>query len=329
MTKHKILDQFFHITKNKIFNKFSGFGDFTRTFFVSLFILWAIIISWGLFIEVLSFHKKEFQDSYYFYDLINEKNERLASEYVKRCNIGVLPPDLAEICIAREFKNYRELLSQRDDLWAQIEMAQWTKILGYTSIFGLIISVLGLVALHQSLRHTREAINNDRLIGQSQVRAYLSIDLDEIFEFSAGLSLKLDFKITNSGQSPAYRVAYCSKFFVTLNKKSDLEFVEFFNWSDSIKNGYTIPSHKFIVGEAISESKVSIEEINALIREAEKDLYLGVIVKYHDVFSLNSGSDERTLKFLVRFNRESFTETGGFEIAKFNWVFVDSFNMAT
>lgn len=119
----------------------------------------------------------------------------------------------------------RERAEQHDeeDLIAQQDMAEWAFWLLLASVTGLIVSVSGLAALFVSLYQTRTAIKDNRVIGEAQVRCYLSIrDVYIAFggDLPGGASIKpgdaspdqlsptIFLDIENHGQSPAKRVLW-------------------------------------------------------------------------------------------------------------------------
>lgn len=84
----------------------------------------------------------------------------------------------------------------------------WTVIVGAVS---LAIGFGGLVALFLSLRQTRQAITNDRRIGEAQTRAYIAVepqtDLPPVDISPEGIP-ELGIVVRNVGNSPARNVRH-------------------------------------------------------------------------------------------------------------------------
>lgn len=88
------------------------------------------------------------------------------------------------------------------DLDAQESMAESA---GWAAIFAgaaLVISCFGTIAIWVSLMQTRETIKNNREIGETQARAYLSVPAAEIIFHPTG-RFGINLHIKNSGASPA------------------------------------------------------------------------------------------------------------------------------
>lgn len=100
---------------------------------------------------------------------------------------------------------------QESDLYAQWTMALWAKISAAIAGIGLFITGVGLVLVKRTLDVNRaavelsnRAIENEREIGEAQVRAYLA-PIGGSYEI-VGNYLKVWVKYKNFGQSPCLRV---------------------------------------------------------------------------------------------------------------------------
>jgi hypothetical protein len=101
-----------------------------------------------------------------------------------------------------------------DLLAAQRDAAHWAAVSAISSVFGLIVSVLGLATIAFQLRLTRKSVEDAgrsadaaaaaARISQSSVRPWLKIELGskgDLFEESRRVNIAA--KITNVGQTPA------------------------------------------------------------------------------------------------------------------------------
>jgi hypothetical protein len=79
-------------------------------------------------------------------------------------------------CVRSNLETHYRDQATNKDLEAQQNMAYWALWLLIASVFGLIISAVGVALLIASLRQTREAINDTKVIGQAEVRAYLVVE---------------------------------------------------------------------------------------------------------------------------------------------------------
>lgn len=135
-----------------------------------------------------------------------------ADEIAKRCATYGPPSKAIRHCIAEAVRAYQSEANTSQDLQAQKDMAYWGMAMFFASGASLLISLVGLVALIDSLNQTRTAIRNDREIGEAQARAYLNVshavmvkvDTPAIFPHLDGINAKVVF--VNSGQSPAHNI---------------------------------------------------------------------------------------------------------------------------
>jgi len=130
--------------------------------------------------------------------------------------------------IAEEDKIAAEAQESREarDLNAQEAMADWAKWMFFATLATVGLTFVALVYIRRTLLETKEAVRAadetvvaTREIGQAQVRAYLSFDVEEV-EFRApvlapddassprpNIVVSLQCRIANSGQSPASEVS--------------------------------------------------------------------------------------------------------------------------
>lgn len=88
----------------------------------------------------------------------------------------------------------------QDDLKAQESMAASTFWMAILTVGSLLVSCAALIALYRSLSQTRTAINDNKIIGRAQVRAYLSIIRLRAPQEGP---YALMYDIANHGSSPA------------------------------------------------------------------------------------------------------------------------------
>ncbi|MCW2361641.1 MULTISPECIES: hypothetical protein [Sphingobium] len=94
------------------------------------------------------------------------------------------------------------------DLAAQEDMARWALLMLATSMIGVAVTVAGTGAVVIQIGLTRKALDaaesanvTSKEIGEAQVRAYLALsDCTVVLEHG---KVKVRFKMTNAGQSPA------------------------------------------------------------------------------------------------------------------------------
>lgn len=99
------------------------------------------------------------------------------------------------------------------DLRAQIEMAKWAKIMTGVTVAQVILTVLSLIAIIITLKHTgdqsksaKRAIESSERTAIKQLRAYVTVT-DAIIENTDNEFLPVvQLSIKNAGQTPAYKV---------------------------------------------------------------------------------------------------------------------------
>lgn len=141
------------------------------------------------------------------------ERQKATEEIAARCNVLLDPTHTLRGCLARELEAYEKKANTDKDLEAQQDMAFWAQAVFWLTAIGAAISAFGIYFVWLSLRQTRQAISTDREVGHAQVRAYLTIE-SETPIISPGKVPLHEFQIKNTGQSPAYSVAYIAGFLV-------------------------------------------------------------------------------------------------------------------
>ena len=139
------------------------------------------------------------------------ERQEATEEIASRCNIIFDVDQTLRACLARELEAYEHKANTDKDLEAQQDMAFWAEASFWLTGFATAISGFGLFFVWQSLRQTRQAISTDREVGHAQVRAYVSVDVQTPVVRPEAIP-QHEFNIRNTGQSPAYKVAYIAGF---------------------------------------------------------------------------------------------------------------------
>lgn len=224
--------------------------------------------------------------------------QKAADGIASRCAIVGAPTEAIGACLADEIESYQEQDSTEQDLKAQQDMAFWALMTTVVGAGGFILSFGGLIMLWRSLRQTREAINNDREVGHAQVRAYISIDCDQLIVYHGTKIKKCNFKIVNSGQSPAITVNYLAAILIDDFPRM-VDSPPYVIHPTARKSNVSIPAGGSIEGEATSDDGIEFSDYTEAISNLSKNLYLYVIVTYKNVFK-----KECTTEFFVHLNKE-------------------------
>ena len=251
----------------------------------------------------------------------SEQEAEKASQHISdECSVSIYSLDILRECLSKELNTYIGQDNKTKDAEAQQEMAQWAFATFVVGALGLVVSIFGLAALWASLRQTRQAITNEREIGNAQVRAYLNIEFEDINTVAGG---NYPFKIINTGQSPAISVRYVGGQMVLDHPLSvtqgDLITVN----PDDTGSKNVIPAGKFITGEAKFDKKPSQSELSIIKANGPKRIYLVIRVFYKDFFK-----EEHETKLCV-FSVASPVAPLGLAPTRFEWALADVLNDAT
>ncbi len=120
--------------------------------------------------------------------------------------------DVADLCA-----QWRAALAAEDS-------ARWSKASIYVSVFGTLVSALGLIFLIKSLRQTDIALEQAKIAGdraddsdQRQLRAYLypRIAVARISKRTSHVRCPVDIYLKNTGRTPAKLLNYECRLFIT------------------------------------------------------------------------------------------------------------------
>jgi hypothetical protein len=193
-------------------------------------------------------------------------------------------------CVYEEVAASHENQRAEYDLDAQEGMYRWARWMTAVSAFGTLLTGIGLVFVWQSLRQTREAINNDREIGHAQVRAYVSLSNGKVARGADYVTFIS--RVVNNGSSPARRVQIQA-------------FVRFY--FEEIGIAYNGPPTFAFVGDQAQGSSVErtislrFDANDPVISDFSYHLAVVAFVRYIDVFG-NAYADPFVFQML-RFNQ--------------------------
>ncbi|WP_421580086.1 hypothetical protein [Shinella sp. M31] len=211
-----------------------------------------------------------------------DERKKAAEEIAARCNVILDPTETFRGCVAREIEAYEKQANTDNDLKAQQDMAFWAQAVFWLTSLGTLISAVGLAFVWQSLKQTRQAILTDREVGHAQVRAYVAIDAQTPV-VRPDVVPEHTFKIRNTGQSPAYSVAYISGFQILPHPLPSTT-----GHIGGLAPGQDMPraalaAGEFIIGEAFGIRELTKEDFRDL-QNGTKALYWFARVFYDDVF---------------------------------------------
>jgi len=235
------------------------------------------------------------------------ERQKATEEMAARCNVLLDPSHTLRGCLARELEAYEKKANTDKDLEAQQDMAFWAQAVFWLTAIGAAISAFGIYFVWLSLRQTRQAISTDREVGHAQVRAYLSIETETPILNPASIP-KHEFKIENTGQSPAYSVAYIAGFRLLDEQLTDLN-----GQLAVVAEGQEMPkislgSSRSMTVEAVGTELISSGDL-AKILDGEKHMYFFARVFYRDVFGQ---SHETSFCGKLKFEALSGPEINGF-----------------
>ncbi|MEX0282123.1 MAG: hypothetical protein AB3N13_13150 [Arenibacterium sp.] len=198
----------------------------------------------------------------------------------------------------------RDAHRDQKDLKAQRYMALWAFIMAVASLFGLGVTVVGLVFIYRTLKASEKATDAavqsvavSREIGEAQVRAYLSVDQATVEADNKGhLVLKVTLK--NSGNSPARRVRQTTRVEFRTGVRPEDDVGEF-----TVENGRTFGLADIAAGgtECFVEPHIGIPaEVSA--GEPNILILMEVKVDYSTVFQ-HLGTQVEVTTLASAFNR--------------------------
>jgi hypothetical protein len=114
--------------------------------------------------------------------------------------------DIAE-CVAEILNSTNEQKRAENNLVAQTEMARWAFYMLVATVVIAGITGLGVYYVWLTLRATQDMARETTRIGGVQVRAYVGVVNATVTNLKLGEQFRVDFKVQNSGQSPAKQLS--------------------------------------------------------------------------------------------------------------------------
>lgn len=236
------------------------------------------------------------RDAYRQYQHATKSDQdKAADEIASNCSVVTQVNPALRDCLREAVLAYQKKNNTNQDLEAQKDMAYWAFVTALVGGFGLLISVGGLYLLFQSLRQTRQAITNDRAIGEAQVRAYLTVESPEQHspDIQPDRPISAELKIKNTGQSPAYNMRYIAALMPLQYPLADDQGDLLEPDPDSIQQGVTVGANADTRIDAELIKPLSAQDIISIKSEGPLRLFAVVIVTYFDVFK----REERKTKY--------------------------------
>jgi hypothetical protein len=212
------------------------------------------------------------------------------------------------VLIAEEDKRATEAQESREkrDLNAQEAMADWAKWMFFATLATVLLTFVALVYIRKTLIETQDAVRAadatviaTREIGQAQVRAYLSFEIENV-KFSTPVLAPDDTSdplpnfvvsfsgiLTNSGQSPASEV----RIIFDIGEIIPGEAIEIGDGKDFHHQppiAFSIPANGKSPGQIVS--KTFTADLKALTTE-DKIIFFAIILQWTDVFGKTIRSD--------------------------------------
>ena len=227
------------------------------------------------------------------------------NERIDRVCVGNIGSALIT-CVQKEVEAAHDHRRSESDLSAQQDMSQWAYWLLWVSIGGIAVSTLALYLIWRTLKVTGDTLTatqnmatDTREIGEAQVRAYLSFQLEGT-DFRApilapddttiplpNIVVSLRGSIENKGQSPASEISILFRVGETYHGATvDLE-------EDGGLWVQKPIAHSIHAGDSLPDRKVSrtfhadIESLSA----SDKIIYFAVAMQWKDVFGSTIKSD--------------------------------------
>jgi hypothetical protein len=221
--------------------------------------------------------------------------------------------------IAEEDKIASEAQRSREKrgLYAQEAMAEWAKWMFFATLATVLLTFVALVYIRRTLLETKDAVRAadetvvaTREIGQAQVRAYLSFEIDEA-EFRApalapddisdplpNITASLHGSITNSGQSPASEVSIIFDIGVIIPGEA-IEIGDAKDFHHQRPIAFSIQANGRFPRQTVSRTFTT--DLEALRAEG-KLVFFAIILQWKDVFGKTIKSDPTfgTIEFMAQ-----------------------------
>ena len=218
-------------------------------------------------------------------------------------------------CLSEAIDSAADSAAAKYDLKAQQDMAEWAFAVVLISIAALIATIIGVGFVWATLRETRR-------IGQSQVRAYLNISIQNTSSFDEGIAAEVHIRIGNTGQSPARNVTRALEIKV-VNEPIQID-AGVLGLAPEDGKFSAVPASGSIYVSNVS-AKITKEQI-AAIRDRRAAICIFAIVKYETVFEsfhtersafVARADDETLLKWTSNHDKPDLTV---------RYLFIDAYN---
>jgi hypothetical protein len=191
-------------------------------------------------------------------------------------------------CIAEQQRTQRDEQRAQYDLEAQQDMALWAFGLFVSGILGLIATAAGVFLVWRTLFHTkraadaaRDAVTETRRIGESQVRAYVTVS-DVQMSWRRGRQFPtVSFDVGNSGNSPALEVTPSAS--VRFKVVDENRLLGDFNGSTGVLLGTLAQGGTRNYSIMVTSTPLSDEDIG-ILKSHESVVEVRINLQYKDVF---------------------------------------------
>ncbi|TGV61654.1 hypothetical protein EN784_04605 [bacterium M00.F.Ca.ET.141.01.1.1] len=254
----------------------------------------------------------------------NEAARRISQD----CSVPSAPTDFVAECLVRAIQSYEQDRSVSADAKAQQEMAYWADWTFKATASGVVLSLVGVVFLLWSLMQTRQAISTDREVGHAQVRAYVSALPADVKEFGEDLVPRFEFRLKNSGASPAFNLRHIAILMIHTHPVGRLTGEMIVPADGQIIPANTLASGAEVTCNGDGMKPLTKAEVDAVLADKSQRLYAFGRVFYDDVF----GKSHET-----KFSASAIPDLGEPEIVtsegrrgfKFSWEISPFNNEAT
>lgn len=134
------------------------------------------------------------------------------AEIQAQCAVPLTPE-----CVAQIVATSREQQRAEYDLAAQRDMAKWAMAMLIVSAIGTIVGLVGIVFVYRTLHAARKGNKIARKSAERQLRAYVTLTIDDAPPIEAGVTPSFKYSFRNSGQTPAYDLRFGIEFGMARN----------------------------------------------------------------------------------------------------------------
>lgn len=175
-------------------------------------VLISIVFGWLLW-DFSALHAEQRVRESEFGSLFLTSREDLIDEKCRNLEFTLL-----QKCVQLQIESTREFLVSEWDLDAQQQMALFTRIMGYTAVFGTVIGVGSVLLIYATLASTQQMTRDARKVGDAQSRAWLSVNcslstqnIQKSQDGRTGIYITTSAHMKNHGRSPATKVSFIAE----------------------------------------------------------------------------------------------------------------------